>query len=190
MRATGFVDPGSSATDFSVSDSSVSGYAPTCAALVAAPTSSADLISAAYGDSAALVCRAATASSASTTIAIAAQPDSATSLAAAIAAPASAATSASASCTGSAIATISDSGIAIAIATCLTAPPVPACPTVPACLTALSDQHRVAQAFIAAAIRLAPLLPPPSHDRLVPYRGRHRRTISACPIPPGPAARP
>ncbi|WP_370339624.1 hypothetical protein [Catenulispora sp. MAP5-51] len=57
----------------------------------------------------------------------------------------------------------------LAIAACIAAP------APPTCLSATSDQHRVAQAFISAAIRLAPALPQSA------YRGRHRRTIAACP---------
>ena len=63
-----------------------------------------------------------------------------------------------------------------------------AAPTPAACRLDFSDQHRVAQAFITAAIRLGPL-PPAENDRPSAYRGRHRRT-AACLTPTGQAARP
>ena len=64
-----------------------------------------------------------------------------------------------------------------------------AVPAPVACRADGSDQHLVAQAFVAAAIRLGPVLPT-ERNALPPYRGRHRRSITVSFGAPCPAARP
>lgn len=60
------------------------------------------------------------------------------------------------------------------------------------CCVDISDQHRVARAFVTAAIRLGPAALPAKPDRVPApaYLGRHRRSEAAHPSDPPPAVRP
>jgi hypothetical protein len=163
MRATGFAAPTPArilaATAFASPPAPTAARASTPAAACAAPTPVAPPAAAALASVPALAC----------------------------AAPAPASVAASTpvraiACAPSAPAT------AIATPSAFTAARI-AAPTPVACRADSSDQHRVARAFITAAIRLGPALPT-ERDRFAVYLGRHRRTVAACPSSPRPAARP
>ena len=65
-----------------------------------------------------------------------------------------------------------------------------AAPPAVTCRADGSEQQRVARAFVAAAIRLGALLPTERDALPPPYRGRHRRSITARLDAPCQAAQP
>ncbi len=96
--------------------------------------------------------------------------------------------------TAPALATVPTAACAAPIASAVRTAPAPATAVstlLVTCCVDISDQHRVARAFITAAIRLGPALPT-EPDRLPApaYLGRHRRTEAAHPSHPPRAVRP